>query len=94
MSDVIDLRQEPCLYEDLWHPRVVAELNDVQFKVVKFEGDFVWHKHDDTDEAFLVIQGEMIVEFRDRVVRIREGQLFVVPKGDEHITAPRRSATR
>lgn len=86
MSDVIDLRQKLGLFDDLWHPRVVAELNDIQFKVVKFEGDFVWHKHDDTDEAFLVIRGEMIVEFRGRVVRIGEGQLYVVPKGEEHIT--------
>jgi mannose-6-phosphate isomerase-like protein (cupin superfamily) len=90
MIDAIDLREKLAAISDHWHPRVIAELNDIQFKLVKFEGDFVWHKHDDTDEAFFVIQGEMIVEFRDRVVRVGEGQLYVVPKGAEHITRAER----
>ena len=72
-----------------WSPRVVAELNDYQFKVVKLQGDFVWHAHADTDEAFLVLHGEMEVGFRDRDVVLREGELFVVPRGVEHITRAR-----
>ncbi len=90
MRPPIDLRDKLSLIEDHWHPRVVAELNEVQFKLVKLQGDFLWHQHDETDEAFLVLSGEMVVEFRDRVVRVGEGELFVVPKGVEHITRAER----
>ena len=69
-----------------WQPRVVAEMNDYQFKLVKIEGEFVWHKHEDTDEVFLVVAGEMQIGFRDRDVTLRAGELFVVPRGVEHIT--------
>lgn len=82
----INLAQKLTLFQDHWAPRVVAELNDLQFKLVKFQGDFVWHRHDDTDEAFLVLSGEMVVEFRDRTITIKQGELFVVPRGEEHIT--------
>jgi mannose-6-phosphate isomerase-like protein (cupin superfamily) len=85
-STGIDLRAKLALIADMWSPRVVAELNDYQFKLVKLQGEFVWHKHDDTDEAFLVIAGEMRIGFRDREVAVRAGELFVVPKGVEHIT--------
>ena len=74
------------LFSEHWSPKVIAELNNYQFKLVKFQGDFVWHQHDDTDEAFIVIKGEMQIGFRDREVTVREGELFVVPKGVEHIT--------
>lgn len=90
MRPPVDLHQKLSRIQHHWHPRVVAELNDLQFKLVKFEGDFVWHQHDDTDEAFLVLQGEMMVEFRGQVVRVREGELFVVPRGVEHITRAER----
>ena len=69
---------------------MVAELNDYQFKLVKLQGEFVWHAHADTDEAFLVIDGEMEIGFRDRTVTLRAGELFVVPKGVEHITRAAR----
>ena len=69
-----------------WSPRVIAELNDYQFKVVKLLGEFPWHAHADTDEAFYVVQGEMAIEFRDRRVTLRAGELFVVPRGVEHRT--------
>ena len=75
---------------ELWSPRVVAEINDYQFKLVKLEGEFVWHTHHDTDEAFLVIAGEMEIGFRDRTVTLGAGELFVVPKGVEHITRAAR----
>ncbi len=67
-----------------WSPRVVAELNDYQFKVVWVEGAFVWHRHDDTDEAFLVLDGTLRLEFRDGHVDLGPGELYVVPKGVEH----------
>ncbi|MEX0758114.1 MAG: cupin domain-containing protein [Tistlia sp.] len=67
-----------------WSPRVVAEMNDYQFKVVRVQGDFVWHDHPETDETFLVLEGELRIDFRDGAVRLRAGELFVVPKGVEH----------
>ncbi len=67
-----------------WSPRVVAELNDYQFKLVRIEGDFVWHDHPETDEAFIVLEGELRIDFRDGAVRIGPGEMFVVPRGVEH----------
>lgn len=67
-----------------WQPRVVAELNDYQFKVVKIEGDFIWHDHKDTDEAFLVLEGQLRIDFRDGSVTVGPGELYVVPRGIEH----------
>lgn len=67
-----------------WRPRVVAEMNDYQFKIVKLQGDFVWHDHPDTDETFLVLQGRLRIDFRDGEVELGAGELFVVPKGVEH----------
>ncbi len=69
---------------DQWQPRVVAEMNDYQFKVVKIEGDFIWHDHDDTDETFIVLEGELRIDFRDGAVLLSAGDMFVVPKGKEH----------
>ena len=82
----VDLAEKLASFTEHWSPRVVAELNDVQFKVVRFAGEFVWHRHDDTDEAFLVLAGEMEVAFRDRTVTVRAGEMVVVPKGAEHVT--------
>jgi mannose-6-phosphate isomerase-like protein (cupin superfamily) len=72
------------LFEDQWQPRVVAEMNDYQFKVVKIQGDFVWHSHKDTDETFIVIEGELRIDLRDGKVHVGPGEMFVVPKGVEH----------
>lgn len=69
-----------------WSPRVVAEMNDVQFKLVKLRGEFVWHAHEHTDEVFLVVHGEMQVGYRDRDVTVRAGEMIVIPRGVEHIT--------
>ena len=88
--DPINLTDKLALFSEHWSPRVVAELNDYQFKLVKLQGEFVWHAHADTDEAFLVIDGEMEIGFRDRAVTLRKGELFVVPKGVEHITRASR----
>jgi len=71
-------------FSDLWSPRIIAGMNDYHFKLVKIMGDFVWHHHEDTDEVFIVLNGEMTIEFRDGRVRIKAGEMFVVPRGVEH----------
>ena len=80
----INLRRKLGLFEERWTPKIVAEMNDYQFKVVKVEGDFVWHDHPETDETFLVLEGELRIDFRDGQVTLSEGELFVVPRGVEH----------
>ncbi|OWJ91701.1 cupin [Pseudomonas sp. A46] len=72
------------LLSEHWSPRVIAEMNDYQFKVVRIQGDFVWHSHADTDEAFLVLEGRLRIDFRDGQVTLDCGELFVVPRGVEH----------
>ena len=80
----IKLDEKLARFSQHWSPRVVAELNDYQFKLVKLAGEFVWHAHADTDEVFIVLQGAMRIEFRDGEVALRAGEMFVVPKGVEH----------
>jgi mannose-6-phosphate isomerase-like protein (cupin superfamily) len=80
----INLRDKLALFREHWSPRVVAEMNDYQFKLAKLQGEFVWHAHADTDEAFIVIEGELVIEFRDGEVRLGAGEMHVVPKGLEH----------
>ena len=80
----VNFSQKFGLLREHWQPRVVAELNDYQFKVVKLQGDFVWHSHQDSDEAFVVIEGELRIDFRDGAVRLSAGEMFVVPRGVEH----------
>src|SRR5262245_17229439 len=82
----INFREKLAKFSEHWSPRVIAEMNDYQFKLVKFRGDFVWHNHKDTDEVFIVLDGEMQIEFRDGVARVGSGEMFVVPKGVEHRT--------
>jgi len=80
----INLAQKFGLFAEQWQPKVIAEMNDYQFKVVKLEGDFVWHDHQDTDETFIVLDGELRIDFRDGAVTLGPGEMFVVPKGIEH----------
>ena len=80
----INLREKLGRFTDQWMPRVVAELNDYQFKLVRIQGEFVWHSHADTDEAFIVIEGEMSIELRDGRVDLAAGEMFIVPRGVEH----------
>lgn len=82
--EAINIRQKLGALNEQWAPRVVAEMNDYQFKVAKLEGDFVWHDHPETDETFLVIEGELRIDFRDGAVHLSAGEMFVVPKGIEH----------
>ncbi len=72
------------MFDEQWQPKVIAEMNDYQFKIVKLQGDFVWHDHKDTDETFIVIEGDLRIDFRDGAVQISAGEMFVVPKGVEH----------
>jgi mannose-6-phosphate isomerase-like protein (cupin superfamily) len=71
-------------FTDQWSPRVIAEMNDYQFKLARIEGEFVWHRHADTDEVFIVLEGSMRIEFRDGAVNLEAGEMFVVPRGVEH----------
>ena len=80
----INLREKLEKLSDHWSPKVIAEMNDYQFKLVKIEGEFVWHNHTDTDETFIVIEGEMKIDFEDNTVVLKEGEMYVVPKGVEH----------
>jgi mannose-6-phosphate isomerase-like protein (cupin superfamily) len=80
----INLASKFALIAEQWQPKVVAELNDYQFKLVRLEGDFVWHDHQDTDEAFIVLDGELRIDFRDGAVVLGAGEMLVVPKGVEH----------
>jgi mannose-6-phosphate isomerase-like protein (cupin superfamily) len=80
----INFRQKFALFAGAWQPRVVAEMNDYQFKLVRLEGDFVWHAHAETDEAFIVLEGRLRIDFRDGAVELAAGEMFVVPKGVEH----------
>jgi mannose-6-phosphate isomerase-like protein (cupin superfamily) len=80
----INFQQKLALFSEQWQPKVVAEMNDYQFKLVKLQGDFVWHDHQDTDETFIVIEGHLRIDFRDGVMHLSTGEMFVVPKGVEH----------
>ncbi|TWI57417.1 mannose-6-phosphate isomerase-like protein (cupin superfamily) [Pseudomonas duriflava] len=72
------------LLSEQWRPKVIAEMNDYQFKIVKIEGDFLWHTHDETDETFIVLDGSLRIDFRDGEVYLNTGEMYVVPKGIEH----------
>lgn len=72
------------LLAEHWQPRVIAEMNDYQFKIVKLKGDFIWHDHQGTDETFMVLKGTLRIDFRDGAVNIAEGEMYVVPRGVEH----------
>ena len=72
------------LFGEQWQPKVIATMNDYEFKIAKIEGEFIWHSHKETDETFIVIKGEIEIKFRDGSVKVKEGEMFVVPAGVEH----------
>jgi mannose-6-phosphate isomerase-like protein (cupin superfamily) len=80
----INLQQKFSLFTEQWQPKVIAEMNDYQFKIVRLDGDFVWHEHQDTDEVFIVLEGKVRIDFRDGAVDLSAGEMFVVPKGIKH----------
>ncbi|WP_338524946.1 cupin domain-containing protein [Pseudomonas batumici] len=80
----VNFAEKLALFNEHWQPRIIAEMNDYQFKVVKVEGDFVWHSHADTDETFIILEGVLRIDFRDRQVHLAAGEMLVVPKGVEH----------
>lgn len=80
----INFEQKLSLFNEQWSPKVIAEMNDYQIKIVKIEGDFEWHSHKDTDETFIVLEGNLRLDFRDGHVKLKAGELYVVPKGVEH----------
>jgi mannose-6-phosphate isomerase-like protein (cupin superfamily) len=91
MSDTDQKAYAPIRFSDKfaclpgpWEPRVIAEMNDYQFKAALLEGEFIWHDHAETDETFIVLEGALDIQFRDGVVRLGAGEMFVVPKGVEH----------
>ena len=84
MADKVNLRDALGSFDGLWKPRIVAMLNDYKVLVVKVRDEFVWHKHDETDDFFLVVRGRLTIQLRDRDVELEPGELFVVPRGVEH----------
>ncbi len=83
-TDRIDLKEKLTLFDELWTPKLVAKVNDTDIRLSKIQGEFVWHHHDNTDELFLVLDGELLLRLPDRDVRLRKGEMFVVPRGVEH----------
>ena len=84
MNTPINLQSKFKLFSEHWSPKVIAEMNDYQFKLVKIKGEFIWHKHKDADEVFIVIEGSMGIEFKDRTIELNKGEMFVVKKSEEH----------
>jgi len=84
MQDTVNLQAKLAQFSEHWSPRSVAQLNDFDVMVVKVKGEFVWHKHDETDDFFLVLAGKLVIRLRDREVELGPGELFVVPRGVEH----------
>ncbi len=84
MTHAINLQHKFDLFHEQWLPKVIAEMNDYQFKLARLQGEFIWHSHADTDEAFIVIEGCLRIELRDGSVTLNAGEMYVVPKGVEH----------
>ncbi len=84
MVDVVNLTKKFSLVSELWDPKIIAQLNDYQLKIAKIKGDFVWHSHPETDELFLVVNGELDIHLRDGLLHLKPGELCVIPRGVEH----------
>lgn len=94
MVEKVNLAQKLESFSDHWAPRIVARYNDNEVRVVKLEGEFVWHKHDETDELFLVLEGVLDIELRDRTLELRSGELVVIPRGTEHRPVARQGEVK
>jgi mannose-6-phosphate isomerase-like protein (cupin superfamily) len=82
--DKVNIAEKLAQFDEQWSPKVVGQVNDVDVKLTKLEGEFVWHHHELEDELFLVVSGSLVIKFRDRDVRIEEGEFLIVPRGVEH----------
>ena len=80
----VNFQQKFALFTEQWQPKVIAEMNDYQFRVARMQGDFIWHDHKDTDETFIVVDGDLRIDFLDGAVYVSTGEMFVVPKGVKH----------
>ncbi|MGF1568385.1 MAG: cupin domain-containing protein [Nodosilinea sp.] len=83
--DAVNLAEKFAEFSDYWNPRVIGELNGQHVRIVKFQGEFIWHHHDHEDELFLVIKGKLLVKFRDRDTWVSEGEFIIIPRGVEHL---------
>ncbi len=92
MIEKVNLSEKFGLFTEHWSPKIAGEVNDAYVKLVKFRGEFVWHKHDTEDEMFFVVKGEMTMRLRDGDVRIKEGEFFIVPRGVEHMPVAEEEA--
>ena len=80
----INVQEKLAKFSERWSPKIIAQMNDYHFKIAKLQGEFIWHDHPQTDEVFIVLNGQLEIQFRDGSVVLREGEMFVVPKGVEH----------
>jgi mannose-6-phosphate isomerase-like protein (cupin superfamily) len=94
MANKVNLAEKLDSFADHWAPRIVARYNDHEVRLVKVDGEFIWHSHDDTDELFLILDGELDMEFRDRTVTLCPGELIVVPRGTEHRPCARKGEVK
>jgi mannose-6-phosphate isomerase-like protein (cupin superfamily) len=94
MAEKVNIPAKLASFSDHWAPRIVARYNDHEVRLVKVEGEFIWHSHADTDELFLILDGELDMEFRDRTVALGPGDLIVVPKGTEHRPCARKGEVK
>lgn len=84
MNQPINFHDKLSKFSEQWSPRIIAQMNDYQFKIAKIEGEFIWHDHPETDEVFIVLKGQLEIQLRDGSVVLNEGEMYVVPKGMEH----------
>ncbi len=94
MADKVNLAEKLASFSDHWAPRIVARYNDNEVRLVKVEGEFIWHSHEESDELFLILEGVLDMELRDRTIRLRPGELFVVPRGTEHRPCARKGEVK
>ena len=84
MDDVLNLKEKLLLFSEHWSPKIIAQMNEYHFKLVKVQGEFVWHSHPETDEVFIVLEGSLDIEMRDKTMTLNKGEMIVIPKGVEH----------
>ena len=85
MKDKVNIKKKFTLFNEYWSPKILGEINDSYVKIFKAKGEFIWHKHDNDDEFFLVMQGQLHIKLRNREISLNEGEFFIIPKGIEHM---------